>query len=79
MAIHDRNYGGKKNGTKFFIVLAIIGMIFMIGLISDTSEPKCIEPGCDNKQASNSSYCYFHRMWVNWKIKFQSIHPKTGT
>lgn len=51
MAIHDRNYGGKKNGTKFFIVLAIIGMIFMIGLISDTSEPKCIEPGCDNKQA----------------------------
>lgn len=51
MAIHDRNYGGKKNGTKFFIVLAIIGMIFMIGLISDTSEPKCIEPGGDNKQA----------------------------
>ena len=79
MAIHDWNYGRKKNGTKFFIVLAIIGMIFMIGRISDTSEPKCIEPGCDNKQTSNSSYCYLHKPYTGISSGNYSRDSKSDT
>ena len=79
MAIHDWNYGGKKNGTKFFIVLAIIGMIFMIGRISDTSEPKCIESGCDNKQTSNSSYCYLHKPYKRTSSGNYSRDSKSDT
>ena len=42
----------KKNsfGQGLAVFLVVIG-----------SEPKCIKSGCDNKQATNSSYCYLHK------------------
>ena len=52
----------RKNsfGQGLAIFLVIIGVLFVIGSIGEASEPKCIKAGCDNKQASGSSYCYFH-------------------
>ena len=37
------------------------GILYVIGSIGAAREPKCIEAGCDNKQASGSSYCYLHK------------------
>lgn len=37
---------------------------YIIGAISEASEPKCIKSGCDNKQATNSSYCYLHKPYT---------------
>ena len=53
----------KKNsfGQGLAIFLVIIGVLFVIGSIGEASEPKCIKAGCDNKQASGSSYCYLHK------------------
>lgn len=42
----------------------IIGVLFVIGSIGEASEPKCIKSGCDNKQASGSSYCYLHKLYT---------------
>ncbi len=41
-------------------VVVIIGLLCFIGVIRD-GESKCIQPGCDNKQADGSSYCYLHK------------------
>ena len=53
----------KKNsfGQGLAVVLVVIGIFYIIGAISEASEPKCIKSGCDNKQATNSSYCYLHK------------------
>lgn len=50
----------KKNsfGQGLAVFLVVIGIFYIIGAISEASEPKCIKSGCDNKQATNSSY-YF--------------------
>lgn len=40
--------------------LVVIGIFAFIGMIGEASEPKCIKYGCDNKQASGSSYCHLH-------------------
>lgn len=42
----------------------VIGIFYIIGAISEASEPKCIKSGCDNKQATNSSYCYLHKTYT---------------
>ena len=34
-------------------------------LTYEASEPKCIKAGCDNKQASGSSYCYLHKPYTS--------------
>ena len=47
--------------TIFFV---IIGVLFVIGSMDEASEPKCIKAGCDNKQASGSSYCYLHKPYT---------------
>ena len=39
----------------------VVGVLFVIGSIGVASEPKCIAVGCNNKQASGSSYCYLHK------------------
>lgn len=49
-------------GLAVFFV--IIGALFVIGSIGEASEPKCIKSGCDNKQASGSSYCYLHKPYT---------------
>lgn len=38
--------------------------LYIIGAIGEASEPKCIKAGCDNKQASGSSYCYRHKPYT---------------
>ena len=45
-------------------IFVIIGVLFVIGSIGEASEPKCIKAGCDNKQASGSSYCYLHKPYT---------------
>ena len=62
------------NGCKFLIhpgsgkdtakTKGVIGIFYIIGAISEASEPKCIKSGCDNKQATNSSYCYLHKPYT---------------
>ena len=56
----------RKNsfGQGLAIFLVIIGVLFVIGSIGEASEPKCIKAGCDNKQASGSSYCYLHKPYT---------------
>lgn len=56
----------KKNsfGQGLAIFLVIIGVLFVIGSIGEASELKCIKSGCDNKQASGSSYCYLHKPYT---------------
>ena len=39
----------------------VIGIFYIIGAISEASEPKCIKSDCDNKQATNISCCYLHK------------------
>ena len=56
-AVYEKNSFGQ--GLAVFLV--VIGIFYIIGAISEASEPKCIKSGCDNKQATNSSYCYLHK------------------
>ena len=49
-------------GLAIFFV--IIGVLYVMGSIGEASEPKCIKAGCDNKQASGSSYCYLHKLYT---------------
>lgn len=52
-------------GQYLAIFFVVIGVFYCIGAISDASEPKCIKAGCDNKQASGSSYCYLHKPYTS--------------
>lgn len=45
----------------FCIIALVVIVLYIIGAASSANEPKCIKPGCDNKQASGSSYCYLHK------------------
>ena len=56
----------KKNsfGQGLTVFLVVIGIFYIISAISEASEPKCIKSGCDNKQATNSSYCYLHKPYT---------------
>ena len=49
----------KKNsfGQRLAVFLVVIGIFYIIGAISEASEPKCITSACDNKQSTNSSDC----------------------
>lgn len=51
-------------GQVVIAFLVIVGVLFIIGSIGEASEPKCIKAGCDNKQASGSSYCYLHKSYT---------------
>lgn len=53
----------RKNsfGTGIVAVVVIIAVLGFIGIALEESEPKCIKSGCDNEQASGSSYCYIHK------------------
>lgn len=56
----------KKNSFEqgIMVFLIVIGIFYIIGAIGEASEPKCIKSGCDNKQATNSSYCYLHKPYT---------------
>lgn len=56
----------KKNsfGQGLVIFFVVVGILYVIGSIGESSEPKCIKAGCDNKQASGSSYCYLHKPYT---------------
>ena len=56
----------KKNsfGQGLAVFFVIVGVLFIVGSIGEASEPKCIKTGCDNKQASGSSYCYLHKPYT---------------
>lgn len=53
----------RKNsfGQSVLAVLVFVIVLFLIGTLGKTSEPKCIKAGCDNKRASGSDYCYIHK------------------
>lgn len=64
----------KKNSfgqglAAFFVIVAIL---FIFGSIGETNEPKCIRAGCDNKQASGSSYCYLHKPYTGSSLSYSS-------
>ncbi len=50
-----------SGGQNLILVLMVVGVLLVIGSIGVASEPKCIAAGCNNKQASGSSYCYLHK------------------
>lgn len=62
----------RKNsfGQGLTIFFVIIGVLFVMGSIGEASEPKCIKAGCDNKQASGSSYCYLHKSYMGSSTYF---------
>ena len=55
----------RKNsmGELFISMLVFAGFVGCIGLLCGAFEakPKCIKTGCENEQASGSSYCYLHK------------------
>ena len=59
-------------GQYLAIFLVVIGVFYFIGAISDAGEPKCIKAGCDNKQASGSSYCYLHKPYTSKSSSYSS-------
>ena len=65
----------KKNsfGQGLAVFLVVIGIFYIIGAISEASEPKCIKSGCDNKQATNSSYCYLHTSYMRSSTSYSSV------
>lgn len=55
---------GKNSFSKGLLgFFAAICIMSGIGAIIEANKPKCIEIGCDNKQASDSCYCYLHKMY----------------
>ena len=71
----------RKNsyGQGLAIFFVIIGVLFVIGSIGEASEPKCIKAGCDNKQASGSSYCYLHKPYTGSSTSHSSSSYSSGT
>ena len=49
----------RKNSFGQSVLVVLV--LFLIGTLGKTSEPKCIKAGCDNKRASGSDYCYIHK------------------
>ena len=56
----------KKNsfGQGLAILFVVAGILYVIGSIEAAREPKCMEAGCDNKQASGSCYYYLHKPYT---------------
>ena len=61
-----------ENPASFFVALHH-------GAIGEASEPKCIKAGCDNKQASGSSYCYLHKPYTGHSSYGSSTGSKSST
>lgn len=50
-----------SSGTGIVAVIVFIVVLGFIGMAMEESESKCFKSGCDNEQASGSSYCYLHQ------------------
>lgn len=52
----------KSMGELCISLLVFVGFVGCISLLCGAfeSKPKCIKAGCENEQASGSSYCYLH-------------------
>lgn len=66
-------------GTYLAMFLVVIGIFYIIGAIGEASEPKCIKAGCDNKRASDSSYCYLHKPYTSHSSYGSSTGSKSST
>lgn len=55
---------GRNDGSSVIALFAVIGVFLFIGFIVNASTPRCIRSGCDNEQASGSSYCYLHKPYT---------------
>lgn len=54
----------KKESKRISIIIISICFIFIVGLMIDSSRPKCLEVGCNNEQATGSGFCYLHKPYV---------------
>ena len=61
--MRNMTFGGFLAG-----LCTIIGLLCLIGAVSDAAEPKCIVTGCSNKRAPESSYCYLHKPKILYKF-----------
>ena len=72
----------RNDGSGVLATIIVIGYFLFIGLIMDTSTPKCIKSGCDNDQAEGSSYCYLHKLYSgssSYKSKSSSYSNSSGS
>ena len=65
------NNSGAEFLGKVLGVISFFVIMWLIGGAIGNDEPTCIKPGCDNTQASGSSYCYLHEP--------SSYHSSYGT
>ena len=66
MTMYDCNKNGNSSfGAKISTFLVVVAIFYLIGTLSEANEPKCIKSGCDNKQTTNSSYCYIHKPYTS--------------
>ena len=65
-------------GQYLVVFLVMIGILYVIGTLSEASEPKCIKAGCDNKQAAGSSYCYLHKPYTG-SSSYKSSSKSSGS
>lgn len=69
----------KDSGSQnLILVLMVVGVLLAIGSIGVASESRCIEAGCNNKQASGSSYCYLHKPYSAYTGN-ASAHSKSSS
>ena len=70
-----------ENDLKaLFSTVAIMFVVLgIIALISDATTPKCIKAGCDNDQASNSSYCYLHKTYSSSSYKSKKYSSSSSS
>lgn len=52
---------GDKNAIMGAAFIVFVGLLGLIGMAIEGSKPTCIKSGCENEQASGSSYCYLHK------------------
>lgn len=63
-----------SNGEAFVCtILVMFVFLVIVAFINEATTPKCIKSGCDNEQASNSSYCYLHKLYSgSYSSKYKS-------
>ena len=59
-------------GQGLAVFFVIVGVLFIVGSIGEASEAECVKAGCDNRQASGSSYCYLHKPYTESSLSHSS-------
>ena len=53
-----------SNGEALACKVVVMFVFLLIAtFINEATTPRCIKSGCDNEQASGSSYCYLHKLY----------------